>query len=403
MSNVQNVTENIYWVGGSDRRLALFENLFPLENGITYNAYLIMDEKTALLDTVDCAVTHQFFDNLETALDGRALDYLVVTHMEPDHCANIKELCRRWPDVKIVGNATTFRFIGQFFGMELEGRTVEVKEGDELALGRHRLHFVMAPMVHWPEVMFCWESTESILFSADAFGTFGGYAGNLFSDELDYETLYMAEARRYYTNIVGKFGPQVLAVCKKLEGKTPRLICSLHGPVLRGDTIGILMEKYLLWAAYKPEKPGVVVAYASMYGNTEAVAHRLADLLAEKGVRDIHMYDVSKTHYSDIIAEIFKYGTLVLAAPTYNLHLHNSMDVLLRDIAALNIQNRDVAIIGNGSWAPMAHTILHKTLEEDTKDMRLVAPPMLIRSAMKPEQAAELEDMAEKLAATARG
>lgn len=402
MSNMQTVTDNIYWVGGSDRRLNLFENLFPLANGVTYNAYLIVDEKTALLDTVDAAVGRQFFESLDAALDGRALDYLIVTHMEPDHAANIQELCRRWPDIKIVGNAKTFQFIGQFFGMDMEGRTVEVKEGDALPLGRHNLQFVMAPMVHWPEVMFAWESTEGILFSADAFGTFGGYGGNLFSDEVDYENLYLDEARRYYTNIVGKFGPQVLMALKKLEGKCPKMICSLHGPVLRGAPIPLLMEKYGLWAAYQPEKPGVVVAYTSMYGNTEAVAHRLAGLLADKGVQDIRVYDTAKTHYSHIIADIFKYGSLVLAAPTYNLHLHNSMEVLLRDITALNIQNRDVAVIGNGSWAPMAHTILHKTLEEDAKGWRFVAPPLLIRSAMTAQQLPELEEMADKLAATAR-
>ncbi|MDL2295084.1 FprA family A-type flavoprotein [Ruminococcaceae bacterium OttesenSCG-928-D13] len=402
MENVQNITPQIAWVGGSDRRLALFENLFPLENGVTYNAWLIKDEKTALIDTVDASVTHQFFASLETALDGRGLDYLVVSHMEPDHCANIGELCRRWPQVQLVGNKMTFQLIRQFHDVDIEGRCIEVQEGQELSLGRHNLRFVMAPMVHWPEVMFTYETTENILFAADAFGTFGGASGNLFSDEVDYAGLYLDEARRYYTNIVGKFGPQVLAAMKKLDGLSPAMICSLHGPVLRGEAIPLLLDKYAHWAAYKPEKQGVVLAYASMYGNTEAVAHKLAALLAEKGVEDLRMYDVSKTHYSEIIAQVFKYSHLVLASPTYNLHLYCPMDTLVRDLAALNVQNRDVAIIGNGSWAPSAHTTLQKMVEEDMKDMRLLAPPMLVRSTLKPEQLPELEALAEKLAASVK-
>lgn len=403
MDSIQNVTPQIAWVGGSDRRLALFENMFPLENGITYNAYLILDEKIALVDTVDASVTRQFFANLEAALDGRAPDYLIVSHMEPDHCANIEEICRRWPGIKIIGNSKTFQFIGQFFDFDLTGRTLEVKEGDELSLGKHNLRFHMAPMVHWPEVMFTLETTRNILFSADAFGTFGGYFGNLFSDELDYETLYLDEARRYYTNIVGKFGPQVLAALKKLGGTAPSIICPLHGPVLRGDTVELLTDKYTHWAAYQPEKRGVVFAYASMYGNTEAVVNKLASLVAQKGVHDIHMYDVSKTHYSTIIAEIFKYSHVVLAAPTYNLHLYNAMDMLVRDMAALNIRNRDVAIVANGSWVPMAHTIMQKLVEEEMKDMRLLAPPFLICSAMKPQQQPELEALAEKISASVCG
>lgn len=393
MHCTQNVTPHIHWVGGSDRRLALFENMFPLENGITYNAYVILDEKTALIDTVDAAVGRQFIENVKSLLNGRPLDYLVVNHMEPDHCANIDQILALWPEAKIVGNGKTFQMIRQFYNMDLEGRTHEVGEGAELSLGKHVLKFFMAPMVHWPEVMMTYEVSERILFSADAFGTFGGYAGNLFSDELDFGNLYLDESRRYYTNIVGKYGPQVLAALKKVDGVEVRLVCPLHGPVLRGDGIAVLMEKYLRWAAYRPEKAGVTLAYASMYGNTEAVAHGMANALSRKGVRDVRMYDVSKTHYSYIIASVFKYSHVVLAAPTYNMHLYNPMDVLIGDMGKLNVQNRGVAIIGNGSWAPAAHTIMQKKLEE-MKDMRLIGQPLVIRSAMKPEQEAELEELA---------
>jgi len=402
MKNVHNVTPHIYWVGGSDRRLALFENMFPLENGVTYNSYLIMDEKVTLVDTVDASITRQFFENLEAVLDGRSIDYMIVNHMEPDHCANIDEICRRWPDVKIVGNAKTFQLIQKFYHMDLTGRTIEVKEGDTLSTGQHNLQFIMAPMVHWPEVMLTYETTENVLFSADAFGTFGGYNGNLFSDDMDYQELYLEESRRYYTNIVGKFGPQVLAALKKLSGASPSVICPLHGPLVRGETIPFLIEKYTKWASYEPEKRGVLLAYASIYGNTETAVHRLAGLLSLKGVKDIRMYDVSKTHYSTIIAEVFNYSHLVLASPTYNMHLYNAMDALVRDMAALNIQNRDIAIIGNGAWSPTAHTIMQKMMAE-MKDMRLIAEPLVLNATLAPQQLPELDALADKIAASVLG
>lgn len=401
MNCIQKVAPHIYWVGGSDRRLALFENMFPLENGVTYNAYVILDEKTALVDTVDNAIRRQFFENLHAALGERTLDYLVINHMEPDHCAHIEDICRAWPHVKIVGNKKTFQMIRQFYNMDLEGRTVEVKEGEEISLGRHNLRFYMAPMVHWPEVMFTYETTEKILFSADAFGTFGGFTGNLFSDVQDYDNLYMDESRRYYTNIVGKYGPQVLAALNKLSDQDISLICPLHGPVLRGSDIPLMTEKYVRWASYRPEKPGVVLAYASMYGNTEAVVNQLAGLLSQKGVHELQIYDVSKTHYSTIIARAFQYSHMVLASPTYNMHLYQGMDVLVSDMANLNLQNRGVVIIGNGSWAPAAHTILQKKIEE-MKNMDLVTQPFVIRSSIKPEQESELEEIAEKLAASVK-
>lgn len=400
MEYTQQIKPDIHWVGGSDRRLSLFENLFPLENGVTYNAYVILDDKTALVDTVDSAVRQQFFENLRAVLGGRPLDYLIINHMEPDHCAHIEDICRMWPDVKIVGNPKTFQLIRQFYQtVKLDDRMLTVKEGDKLPLGRHTLQFYMAPMVHWPEVMFTYETSEDILFSADAFGTFGGFTGNLFSDELDYPGLYLDEARRYYTNIVGKYGPQVLSALNKFSDREIALICPLHGPVLRGGDIAFLLEKYTRWASYRPEKAGVVLAYASMYGNTEAAAHRLAGLLSQKGVHDLRMYDVSKTHVSEIIARMFEYSHLVLASPTYNMHLYLAMDTLVNDMANLNLQNRGAAVIGNGSWSPASHRILQEKLAA-MKNMTLLAPSLVLRSAMTPEQEPELEELAEKLAAS---
>ena len=399
MKCIREVAANIMYVGASDRRLALFENMFPLENGVTYNAYLILDDKTALVDTVDASVTRQFMENMDAALNGRRLDYLVVNHMEPDHCANIEEICRRWPEVKIVGNKKTFAMIGQFYRSDLSAHFYEVKENDELALGKRTLRFVTAPMVHWPEVMITLETSGNIVFSADAFGTFGGFGGNLFSDEMDYENLYLDEARRYYTNIVGKYGQQVLAALAKLGDAVPDLICPLHGPVLRGGAIPLLLEKYKNWASYRPEKKGVVLAYASMYGNTESAVHAMADMLAKKGVEDMRIFDVSKTHYSYIIAQIFKYSHLVLASPTYNMHVYNAMETLLRDMAALNVQNRKAAIVGNGSWAPTAHKLMQSMLGE-MKNMEVVGNPLVLLSSMREEQIPEMETLAEQLAAS---
>ncbi len=399
MHSTQEIAPDILSVGASDRRLALFENLFPLENGVTYNAYLIRDEKTALIDTVDASVSRQFFENLEAALAGRTPDYLVVNHMEPDHCASIAEVCARWPEVKIVGNKKTFTMIGQFFPVDLSSRFHEVKEGDTLPLGKRTLQFIMAPMVHWPEAMLTLETSGNILFSADAFGTFGGFNGNIFSDEMDFEALYLDESRRYYTNIVGKYGPQVLATLAKLGNALPALICPLHGPVLRGSAIPFLVDKYTHWASYQPEKRGIVLAYASMYGNTESATHALAAMLAARGVKDLRLFDASKTHYSYIIAEIFKYSHLVLAAPTYNMHLYNAMAALLRDMAALNIQNRKVAVIGNGTWAPAAHKLMLSMLGE-MKNMEVVGEPLVILSSLKEAQIPAMETLADKLVAS---
>jgi len=387
------ITPHIFWVGGNDRRLALFENMFPLPNGVAYNSYLIMDEKIALLDTVDFSISRQFFENIGHVLGDRAIDYLVVNHMEPDHCANIEELCRRFPGMKIVGNSKTFQMIRQFYNFDIEAKIHEVQEGDELSLGIHTLRFYFAPMVHWPEVMFTYEEREGVLFTADAFGTFGALSGNLFSDELDFEDLFLDEARRYYTNIVGRYGVQVQSALKKVSGITVRMLCPLHGPVWRKN-LDYILTKYDLWSRYVPEKRGVVLAYASMYGNTENAVTVIANRLAERGVEDMRVYDVSKTHASYIIADAFKYSHLVFAAPTYNAGLYFGMEALLRDMAVLNLQNRKVALVGNGSWAPVAHTIMQK-LVGGMKGMELLAPPLVISSSLKPSQMDELLALAD--------
>ncbi len=395
------IAPQIYWVGGNDRRLALFENMFPLPNGVAYNSYLILDEKVALIDTVDSSITRQFFENIEHVLGGRAIDFLVVNHMEPDHCANIEELCRRYPDMKIVGNQKTFQMIRQFYEFSFDDRTHEVRETDVLDLGSHRLRFFFTPMVHWPEVMFTYEEQEKILFTADAFGAFGALPGNLFSDEVDFEDLFLGEARRYYANIVGKYGPQVQAALKKMSGVEIRMLCPLHGPVWRKN-LDYFLSKYDLWSRYAPEKNGVMLAYASMYGNTENAVGVIANRLAQRGVRDMRVYDVSKTHASTIIADAFLYSHLVLASPTYNMGLYFGMEALIRDMAALNLQNRKVALVGNGSWAPTAHTVMSKMLAE-MKNMELLAPPFTIRSSVKPVQTEDLLELADTVADSVLG
>ena len=280
------ITDHIHWVGGSDRRLALFENLFPIPRGVSYNSYMILDEKTALVDTVDSSITRQFLENVEHVLNGRSLDYMIINHMEPDHCANIEELVYRYPQVKIVASDKAIQMIRQFYAFDLGDRPMAVKEGDSLCLGSHTLHFVMAPMVHWPEVMMTYESSEKVLFSADAFGTFGALDGNLFNDEVNFEAEWLEDSRRYYSNIVGKYGPQVQAVLKKAAGLEIQTICPLHGPVWRSN-IAWFLDKYDKWSRYEPEEQALAIFYASIYGNTENAASVLASMLSQAGIKNI--------------------------------------------------------------------------------------------------------------------
>ena len=397
----QHIKDGIHWVGASDRRLALFENMFPLPNGVAYNSYLIMDEKTALIDSVDTSIMQVFFDNIAHVLKGRTIDYLVINHMEPDHCASIDELVRRFPDMKIVGNSKTFQMIRQFYDFDIELRTYEVKDGDTLCLGEHTLKFCFTPMVHWPEVMMTYDETSRALFSADAFGTFGALSGNLFNDEMDFDGFFMDEARRYYTNIVGRYGMQVQQALRKVSAHNIGMICPLHGPIWRSD-ISRFIEKYNIWSRYEPEKTGVLIAYASMYGNTENAASVIAGRLSERGVQDMRMYDVSKTHPSYIIADAFKYSHIVLASPTYNNGLYFGMETLLREMAVLNLRGRKVALVGNGSWAPVAHKEMEKLVGE-MKDMELLAEPLVIKSSLKVAQMEELMALADAVANSVLG
>lgn len=390
------VTEDLYWVGGSDRRLELFENIFPLTKGVSYNSYLLLDEKTVLFDSADYSIGRQFLENVKSVLNGRTLDYLVVNHMEPDHCAMIDELVLRYPDMKLIGNAKTFPMISQFFDFDLDGRTVIVKEGDTFSSGKHTLHFVMAPMVHWPEAMMTYDETDKVLFSADAFGTFGALNGNIFNDELDFDREWLDEARRYYTNIVGKYGMQVQNVLKKASGLDISVICPLHGPIWRTD-LDYIIGKYDIWSRYEPEKKGVMIAYASMYGNTENMAEIFAATLAEAGVKNIRMHNISKTHVSELISDSFKYSHIVLAAPTYNNGIYPLMDNYLEDMKALALQNRTVAVLGNGTWAPQSTKLISAKVGE-MKNMRLLDGAVTIKSAVKDSQMEEITSLAGQIA-----
>ena len=398
MVYTRNISDAVVWVGGSDRRLALFENLFPIPRGVSYNSYLILDEKTALLDTVDSSIALQFLQNVRETLGDRPLDYLIVNHMEPDHCATIEMLLPYYPDLKIVGNQKTFQMIRQFYDFDVDKHAVVVKEGDALELGQHTLRFYTAPMVHWPEVMVSYEEKEKILFSADAFGTFGAVDGALFNDQVDFDKDWLFDARRYYGNIVGKYGPQVQAALKKLSGLDIAAICPLHGPIWRSD-LGYLLGKYDLWSRYEPEEKAVAIFYASMYGNTENAANLLASSLAQAGVKNVKVYDVSSTHVSDLIAEIFRCSHIVLAAPTYNNGIYPAMANLLHDMAALQLRNRTVGIVENGTWNPASGKLMRAQLEA-LKDMTILEPTVTLKSSLKAESKAQLEALKDAIVAS---
>ena len=398
MHCTRKVTDTISWVGGCDRRLALFENLFPIPRGVSYNSYLIMDEKTALIDTVDASITRQFLENISHVLGGRSLDYLVINHMEPDHCANIEELLFRYPDLKVVGNSKTLTYAGQFYNLNLEGRSIVVKENDTLNLGSHSLRFYLTPMIHWPEVMMTYEESEKILFSADAFGSFGALNGHLFDDEVNFDRDWLPDARRYYSNIVGKYGQQVQTALKKLSGTEIKLICPLHGLVWRTH-LDYLLDKYARWSSYEPEEQAVALLYGSMYGDTENAVNVLAAGLAEAGLHNIAVYDVSSTHVSTLIAETFRCSHLVLAAPTYNGGIYPAMLNFIHDMKALNVQNRTVALIENGTWAPAGGKLMKGHLEE-MKQMRVLDPVVTVKSSLKTDSENALMEIKDAILAS---
>ena len=395
MNNIRKLTDSLFWVGVNDRRIALFENVYPVPTGMSYNSYVLLDEKTALFDTVDASFTHDFLENVTAALKGRTLDYLIVNHMEPDHCASIADVIAVYPEAKIVCTAKAVGMMKQFFDFDMDSRAILVKEGDTISLGSHELTFVMAPMVHWPEAMVTYDDVDKVLFSADGFGSFGALNGNVFADEVDFDRDWLDDARRYYTNIVGKYGASVQTLLKKAAGLEIAVICPLHGPIWR-ENLSYILEKYQKWSTYEAEDQAVVIMYASMYGNTASAADALAGALAVRGVKKIAVYDVSNAHVSELISEIFRASHLVFAAPTYNAGIYPVMENLLSDMKALAVQKKTVAVMENGTWAPTAAKQVKEKISE-MKDMTILDTGLTIKSAMHADQKAELDALADAI------
>lgn len=385
---IKKVTNDISYIGGSDRRLSLFENAYPIPNGISYNSYFIDDEKTAVADTVDKAIADRFLENVEYLLHGRALDYVIVNHMEPDHCATLGTLCEKYPQAQIVCSQKAAAMLKQFFTPNLEARVLIKKEGESLSLGKHKLTFYAAPMVHWPEVTVTYDETDGVLFSADAFGTFGALDGAIFADELGFGEAEYSEALRYYANIVGKYGAQTTALLKKASALDIKVLCPLHGPVWRKD-IASFVEKYTLWGTYTPEEQGVLVVYASIYGGTQNAAEITASKLTANGIK-VKMYDASITHPSYLLAEAFRFSHIVLASSTYNNGIFTPMEIFLADVRAHMLKNRTVGIIENGSWAPQSGKLIRETLA-GLKDITVLPETVSLRSTVKEENLSEID------------
>ena len=385
MSKVE-ITDKILYVGVNDRDIDLFEGQYVVPEGVSYNSYLIMDEKVALMDTVDARKSEEWLANIKVILGTRQPDYLVVSHMEPDHAGSIAAVAEEFPDMKIVGNAKTFTFMGQFFDFDIDSKKVVVAEGDELSLGKHNLKFIMAPMVHWPEVMMTYESSEKILFSADGFGKFGA---------LDAEEDWACEARRYYFNIVGKYGAQVQAVLMKLAGAEVNAICPLHGPVLK-ENLAYYIGLYDTWSSYRPEDKGVLVAYASIYGNTAGAAKQIAEMLKEKGAKKVAITDLARDDMAEAIEDAFRYDKMVLACSTYDGGIFPCMEDFLSHLKAKNYQKRTVALIENGTWAPMAGKKMREILE-GMKDVKVLENTVTIRSAVKADTVSALDKLADEV------
>ena len=380
------ITDSVLYVGVDDKTLDLFESQYIIPNGVSYNSYVILDEKVTVMDTVDARATDEWLSNLEVALAGRDVDYLVVSHMEPDHASNIKNLMDKYPNLKVVGNAKTFAMIPQFFDVDISERAVAVKEGDTLCLGKHTLQFFMAPMVHWPEVMVAYEQTEKILFSADGFGKFGA---------LDTDEAWTCEARRYYFNIVGKYGAQVQALLKKAATLDIQMICPLHGPILKED-LGYYVGKYDIWSKYEPEDEGVFIAYASIHGNTAKAAKKLAEMLEEKGAKRVAIADLSRDDMAEAVEDAFRHSKLVVASSTYDGGLFPCMEDFLSHLKAKNYQKRTVAMMENGSWAPVAAKKMREYFE-GMKEITFCEPVVTIKSTMKDETVKVMEELVEHL------
>jgi len=397
MYNYRKVTDDLYWVGGDDHRLSLFENIHPIYHGVSYNAYLLMDEKTVLVDTADWSVGRQFLDNVEGVLGERNLDFLLINHVEPDHAASIPEILLRWPNVKIITTEKAAMILRQF-GFNIRPEQVdEVTEGDSRCFGKHTLAFVKAPMVHWPEAMVTFDTTSGVLFSADAFGSFRALDGKLFADEVEFDKEWLDDARRYYTNIVGKFGLQVMNIIKKLSGLDIELICALHGPLFRTkEDIQACIKRYQTWGSYTPEDDEVVIYSGSVYGHTEEFATLLATLLAQRGVRNTKVYDISSIDVSYLLSEAFRAKVLVFAASSYNGGIFTPMENFLMDLVAHNFQNRDVFVVENGSWALTAGKGMREIIGQ-LKKVNIADETISIKSLLKDAQYDEVVAMADKI------
>lgn len=382
------ITDTVKYIGVDDKTLDLFESQYVIPNGVSYNSYVILDEKVTVMDTVDARATEEWLANLEKVLDGRTVDYLVVSHMEPDHAANVQRLIEKYPNMQVIGNAKTFNMVSQFFNVDLEGRKVVVKEGDTLNIGNHTLQFFMAPMVHWPEVMVTYEQSEKILFSADGFGKFGA---------LDVDEDWDCEARRYYFNIVGKYGMQVQALLKKAATLDIEMICPLHGPILK-ENLGYYIDKYNTWSSYEPEEEGVLVAYASIHGNTATAAKKMAEILQKKGAKKVEVMDLSRDDMSVALEDAFKYDKLVVASATYDNGMFPCMEDFLAHLRAKNFQKRKVAIMENGSWAPTAAKQM-KAVFEGMKAMTICDTVVTIKSVMNDDTVETMEKLADELMA----
>lgn len=395
MQCIRKIEDDIYWIGAEDRKLQLFENIIPIQKGISYNSYIFIDEKTALLDTVDLSVGKQFLENLEYVLNGRNLDYLMINHMEPDHSSLIEEIILRYPNVEIIGNAQTSKMLKQFFKFDIGSKIKIVNENEQLNIGKHTLKFIFAQMVHWPEVMFTYDETSKILFSADAFGTFGALNGNLYSDDTDFDRTYLSSARRYYCNIVGKYGVQVQNVFKKLEGLEIDKICPLHGPIWRNN-ISYILEKYDKWSKYEFEEKSVIIIYSSVYGNTENVANVLANKLGERDIKNIKVFDVSHVDVSVLVAESFKVSNIVIISTTYNMGVFPKIEEYINHIRLMNLQNRTFSIIENSTWAPGITKIITEKLSS-LKNINILEENLAIKSSIKSEQETDLDKFVESI------
>ena len=400
MYNVRKVTEELWWVGANDRHTTLFENIHPIPNGVSYNSYLLLDEKTVLFDCVDWSAAPQLVENVEHLLQGRKLDYIVLHHLEPDHGAGLWAVLQKWPEATVVSSLAAQKFMDQFGFAPVKGERMVAKEGETLSFGGHSITFYAAPMVHWPDVMVSYEEKEGILFSADAFGTFGALNGKLFNDEVDFAHDWLPDARRYYTNIVGKYGPQVQALLAKAAGLDIKMICPLHGPVWRSD-IGWFVDKYDKWSRYEPEDKGVLVVYGSMYGGTEQAAEALCAALTQRGVANT-LYDVSTTHVSQLIAESFRFSHIVIASVTYNMDFYPPVRDYLEDMKALNLKGRTFALMENGTWAPNAGKLMGEFVAGELGGT-VLEPKVTMRSTLAGSQAGELEALADAIAASVKG